>query len=206
MTQRHHEYEVKCLIPYWVTFKLVGTQKGINGHGSNVAIKPIPNHHTLQGSKQLNSSKQSSDYSIVSPKMQLSKLIVLFAGIAAAVPTPEEVGPSGHEVEIKGFTYAGSGCKANTVGHMLSTDQTTLTLIFGEDFTVQSGKGIQPKERRRNCQLNVKLHYPQGWQFSILKADYRGHATIPKGSSGTCSATYYFSGSSQQARPVEPTS
>ena len=138
--------------------------------------------------------------------MQLFDVIVLFASIAVAAPAlTERDGPSGHEVEIGDFTYGGPGCPARSVAHMLSTDLTTLTLIF-DDFIAQAGKGIEPKERRKNCQLNFKLHYPQGWQFSIFKADYRGHATLPKGTTGTCKATYYFSGSSQQARLVTPTS
>jgi len=130
--------------------------------------------------------------------MHLFDVIVLFASIAVAAPTlVERDGPSGHEVEIRDFTFGGSGCPANSVAHMLSTDLTTLTLIF-DDFIAQAGKGIEPKERRKNCQLNFKLHYPQGWQFSIFKADYRGHATLPRGFSGSLKATYYFSGNSQQ--------
>jgi hypothetical protein len=130
--------------------------------------------------------------------MQLFDVIVLFASIAVAAPAlTERDGPSGHEVEIGDFTYGGPGCPARSVAHMLSTDLTTLTLIY-DSFSVQAGKNIPPKEHRSTCQLNVKLRYPQGWQFSIFKADYRGHATLPKGTTGTCKATYYFSGSSQQ--------
>ncbi len=133
--------------------------------------------------------------------MQLFDIVALFASVASiavAAPTlAERDGPSGHEVQINGFTYGGSGCPAGTVGSMLSGDRTTLTLIYDE-FIAQAGVGIAPKERRKNCQVNVKLHFPQGWQFSIFKADYRGHATLPQGASGTCKATYYFSGSSQQ--------
>jgi hypothetical protein len=132
--------------------------------------------------------------------MQLLNIVTLLASIAAAAPTVDERDdnkPSGHEVEIKGFTYAGSGCPAGSVGSMLSSDLTTLTLIY-DDFIAQAGKDIKPKEYRKNCQINVKLHYPQGWQFSVFKADYRGHATLPKGAWGTCKATYYFSGDSHQ--------
>ncbi|KAK4238516.1 hypothetical protein C8A03DRAFT_15021 [Achaetomium macrosporum] len=130
--------------------------------------------------------------------MQLFNIIALLASVAVAAPTlAERDGPSGHEVQIQGFTYGGSGCPANTVGSMLSDDRTTLTLIY-DQFIAQAGKGIEPKERRKNCQVNVKLHYPQGWQYSVFKADYRGHATLPAGAKGTTKATYYFSGSSQQ--------
>jgi len=139
--------------------------------------------------------------------MQLLNIIVLLAGAAVAAPTLEVPTlenrddnldrPSGHEIEIKGVAYAGSGCPSGTVASQLSTDKTTLTLIY-DDFIAQSGKNIPPKDYRKNCQLNVKLRYPQGWQFSVFKADYRGHATLPHGATGTCKATYYFSGDSKQ--------
>jgi hypothetical protein len=132
--------------------------------------------------------------------MQLLDVIAFFAGLAVAAPTlAERDGPSGHEVEIKGFTFGGTGCPAGSVASQLSDDLTTLTLIY-DKFTAQAGKDIQPVERRKNCQVNVKIHFPQGWQFSIFKADYRGYADIPKGATGTAKATYYFSGNTQQAR------
>jgi hypothetical protein len=132
--------------------------------------------------------------------MQLFGIIALFVGVAVAAPTilTERDAPSGHEVQISGFTYNGAGCPRNTVSSVLSDDLTTMTLIYGDAFTAQAGKGIEPKERLKNCQVNVKLHFPQGWQFSVFKADYRGRADLPKGASGTCKATYYFSGDSRQ--------
>ncbi|KAH7147041.1 hypothetical protein B0J13DRAFT_473868 [Dactylonectria estremocensis] len=132
--------------------------------------------------------------------MKFTTIIALFAGAAAAAPAVAErqaKGPKAHEVQIRGFTHGGSGCPAGSVGHMLSSDLTTLTLIYDE-FIAQAGKDIKPIEKRKNCQVNLKVQYPQGWQFSIFKADYRGHATLPAGATGTCKATYYFSGSSQQ--------
>jgi hypothetical protein len=134
--------------------------------------------------------------------MQLFGIIALFVGVAVAAPTilTERDAPSGHEVQISGFTYNGAGCPRNTVSSVLSDDLTTMTLIYGDAFTAQAGKGIEPKERLKNCQVNVKLHFPQGWQFSVFKADYRGHATLPRGASGSCKATYYFSGDSHQVR------
>lgn len=130
--------------------------------------------------------------------MKLFDTIALFAGFAAAAPalTPRD-GPSGHEVKIAGFTYGGSGCPSGTVGSMLSSDLTTLTLIY-DKFIAQAGPGLQPKDYRENCQTNVKLQYPQGWQFSVFKADYRGHVTLPENDTGTVKANYYFSGSSEQ--------
>jgi hypothetical protein len=131
--------------------------------------------------------------------MQLFKVLALFVSVAAAAPAIEERdggdSPSGHEVEIHGIAFAGSGCPAGSVSSQLSSDLTTLTLLY-DSFYAEAGKDIPPSQRRKNCALNVKLRYPQGWQFSVFKADYRGFASIPEGVTGTCKATYHFSGDS----------
>ncbi|KAK3897752.1 hypothetical protein C8A05DRAFT_19540 [Staphylotrichum tortipilum] len=132
--------------------------------------------------------------------MQLINTVTLLAGLAAASPVIVDGlsgGPSGHEVQITGLAFAGSGCPAGSVSGQLSSDLTTLTLLYA-NFVAQAGNNISPSNYRKNCQLNVKLKYPSGWQFSVFKADYRGYAQIPSGDTGTCKATYYFSGDSRQ--------
>lgn len=138
--------------------------------------------------------------------MHLSHVLP-FLGLAAALPTVEvepvvareylAAGPSGHEVQITGIAFAGSGCPANSVSGQLSSDLTTITLLY-TSFVAESGTGVSAANQRKNCQLNVKLKYPSGWQFSVFKADYRGYANIARGDTGTCRATYYFSGDSKQ--------
>jgi hypothetical protein len=113
----------------------------------------------------------------------------------SAGATPTIAPPSG--VTIKGISYAGSGCAAGTVAGALSSDLTTITLLYGS-FIAQAGPGLPPTDARSNCQLNVQLELPQGWQFSVFKADYRGYAFIEAGDSGVVKATYYFSGDSTQ--------
>jgi hypothetical protein len=126
------------------------------------------------------------------------------ATLAAAVPLfDSDGGPSGHDVQVLGLSFAGSGCPAGSVAGQISTDLTTLTLLY-DTFVAQSGQGLKPADMRKNCQLNIKLRYPQGWQFSIVKADYRGYAALPKGNTGTCKATYYFSGDSRQVSGPPP--
>lgn len=132
--------------------------------------------------------------------MQLTNILALFTGLAAASPVIVDAladGPSGHEVQITGLAFAGSGCPAGSVSGQLSSDLTTITLLYAS-FVAQAGNNIPASNYRKNCQLNVKLKYPSGWQFSVFKADYRGYAQIPKGDTGTCKATYYFSGDSRQ--------
>ncbi|KAK0744737.1 hypothetical protein B0T21DRAFT_447871 [Apiosordaria backusii] len=127
-------------------------------------------------------------------------ILPLVAGLATASPVivdPLADSPSGHEVSIVGLAFAGSGCPAGTVSGQLSSDLTTITLLYA-NFIAQAGQGISASNYRKNCQLNVKIKYPQGYQFSVFKADYRGYAQIPSGDTGTCKATYYFSGDSKQ--------
>ncbi|KAL2204116.1 hypothetical protein CC79DRAFT_1372129 [Sarocladium strictum] len=141
--------------------------------------------------------------------MQLTYLLAALP-LAFATPVPEaspqnipsipganpgETPPSG--VQITGVSYAGSGCNAGTVASILSQDLSTLTLLY-DSFVAQAGEGLNPTEYRKNCQLNVGLKYPQGWQYSVFKVDYRGYAYLQKGDKGVCKATYYFSGVTQQ--------
>ena len=131
--------------------------------------------------------------------MYVTPALAFLGTLVAALPSYPipDAGPSGHEVIIEGIAFAGSGCPAGSVAGQLSTDQTTITLLY-DSFVAQAGQGITASNYRKNCQLNVKIRYPSGWQFSVFKADYRGYAQIPSGDTGTCKATYYFSGDSRQ--------
>ncbi|KAH8592878.1 hypothetical protein B0O99DRAFT_516532, partial [Bisporella sp. PMI_857] len=60
------------------------------------------------------------------------------------------------------------------------------------------GPGIAITNNRLNCQLNIDLQYPGGFQYSILGTQFRGYAGLDDGITGLQQATYYFSGSSTQ--------
>jgi len=61
------------------------------------------------------------------------------------------------------------------------------------------GTGVPVTENRKNCQLNIDLQYPSGFQYSVLSTEFRGYAALAAGVNGVQQATYYFSGSSAQA-------
>lgn len=67
------------------------------------------------------------------------------------------------------------------------------TLIF-DQFVASIGPGVAVTENRKNCQLNVDLQYPGGFQYSILSTTYRGYVDVDKGVTARQQATYYFSG------------
>jgi hypothetical protein len=81
----------------------------------------------------------------------------------------------------------------------ISADQSTMTLIF-DQYVASIGPNIAKTEERKNCQLNVELLYPGGFQYSVMSADYRGYASVDKGITGTMKSTYYFSGQQTQVR------
>ena len=72
-----------------------------------------------------------------------------------------------------------------------------MTLIF-DSYIASIGPSVAVTESRKNCQLNVDIQYPGGFQYSVLSADYRGYAAIQKGVTGTLKSTYYFSGQTDQ--------
>lgn len=105
-----------------------------------------------------------------------------------------------YQVTIRGVTYGGTGCPQGSVGTQISSDRTIVTLIF-DSYVASIGPGVAITESRKNCQLNVDIKYPGGFQYSVLSADYRGYASLQKGVSGSLKSTYYFSGQSAQVRP-----
>lgn len=137
--------------------------------------------------------------------MQISIILLQLFGLVAATPRPlpqSPDAPSNSQVEIEDVTYGGTGCPEKTVQGILSDDRTTITLSF-DAYTVQSGPDVPATDRRKFCQLQLKLRYPGGFQYSIFGADYRGYASLKPGVTGTAQSTYYFSG--QQNQTVIPT-
>ncbi|CAO2649870.1 Nn.00g011620.m01.CDS01 [Neocucurbitaria sp. VM-36] len=129
------------------------------------------------------------------------KWLLALLPLAAAAPALPDVNlgeaPPAGQVKIRGVSYGGTGCPQGTMSSQISADRSVVTLIF-DSYIASIGPGIAVTEQRKNCQLNVDLEYPGGFQYSILSADYRGYAAIQKGISGTLKSTYYFSGQTAQ--------
>jgi hypothetical protein len=93
----------------------------------------------------------------------------------------------------------GSGCPANTADVTVSPDNKAFTVTYSQ-FTAQTGAGSKPTDFRKNCQLALNVHVPQGYTYAIAGADYRGFAHLARGASGSESANYYFQGERQSTR------
>lgn len=81
---------------------------------------------------------------------------------------------------------------------MLSPDKTALTVTYSQ-YIAQAGGSSSPTDFRKNCQMNLRVHVPQGHTYAIASADYRGFAHLESGASGVQRANYYFQGSPQTA-------
>jgi hypothetical protein len=132
--------------------------------------------------------------------MYFSTILVLTAaatlGLAIPAPPPPTL-PNPNDVFIRGFTYAGSGCPAGSVANATDATKQVLTLLY-DDYVAQIGPGTAPSDTRKNCAINLDIHYPNGWQYSLFSVDYRGFVGLDKGVTGQQVATYYFAG--QQAQ------
>src|SRR4051794_25079591 len=113
---------------------------------------------------------------------------------AYAQPPFETVPPD--KIVIKVATVNGSGCPAGTAAVAVSPDNTAFTVTYS-NYLAQVGKGAKPTDFRKNCQLNLVTHVPQGFSYAIASVDYRGYAHLEKGASATEKASYYFQGQSQ---------
>lgn len=99
--------------------------------------------------------------------------------------------PNPNEVYINSIVFAGTGCPAGTVAGNISEDARAFTLLF-DSYTVQAGPGILPPENRKACNLNVDIHVPNGWQYTLFTVDTRGFLNLEAGTSAVQQNKYYF--------------
>lgn len=118
--------------------------------------------------------------------------LAVTAGLAApASAAPLRRGPDGVTIEIA--TVNGSGCPAGTAAVAVSEDKEAFTVTYSE-YMAQAGGSSSPTDFRKNCQLNMKVHVPQGFTYAIASADYRGFAWLEPGATAVEKASYYFQG------------
>ncbi|MET9082207.1 DUF4360 domain-containing protein [Streptomyces sp. NPDC004237] len=134
----------------------------------------------------------------------------LTALLAAALPaqarassSPVFDDPPPDKIVINIATVNGSGCPAGTTAVAVSEDNTAFTVTYSA-YLAQAGGNSDPTAFRRNCQLNLVVHVPQGFTYAIASADYRGFASLQSGATGTQRASYYFQGSSNTAAASHP--
>ncbi|MDF3142685.1 MULTISPECIES: DUF4360 domain-containing protein [unclassified Streptomyces] len=121
-------------------------------------------------------------------------LAALLTMALPAQATPAFEDPPPDKIVIKVATVNGSGCPQGTTAVAVSEDNTAFTVTYS-DYLAQVGGNSDPTAFRKNCQLNLVVHVPQGFTYAIASADYRGFAALQPGASAIQRASYYFQGS-----------
>ena len=111
--------------------------------------------------------------------------------------------PPPDRIIIDVVTVNGSGCRLGSAAVAVSPDNTAFTVTYSE-YTAQVGVGSKPTDFRKNCQLNLRVHVPQGFTYAIAQADYRGFAHLVRGATAQQRANYYFQGHSQTIYTTHP--
>ncbi|MGP4022663.1 DUF4360 domain-containing protein [Actinomadura sp. 3N407] len=121
-------------------------------------------------------------------------LAAVTAAPASASGSFRVPGPDGVTIEIA--TVNGSGCPEGTAAVAVSDDKEAFTVTYS-DYMAVTGGSSSPTEFRKNCQINMKVHVPQGFTYAIASADYRGFAFLQPGATAMEKASYYFQGMPQ---------
>ncbi|WP_113704292.1 DUF4360 domain-containing protein [Nonomuraea lactucae] len=111
--------------------------------------------------------------------------------------------PPPDKIIIDVVTVNGSGCRPGTAAVSVSPDNTAFTVTYS-NFLASVGVGAGPTDFRKNCQLNLLVHVPQGFTYAVAQADYRGFAHLERGATGQEKANYYFQGHSETASVTHP--
>jgi opacity protein-like surface antigen len=103
------------------------------------------------------------------------------------------------EMVIDVVSANGSGCPRGSADVTASPDNKAFTVTYSK-FTAQVGPDSKPTDFRKNCQLALNVHVPQGYTYAVASTDYRGFARLERGASASESANYYFQGERQNTR------
>lgn len=117
--------------------------------------------------------------------------------LVSSVPLGDER-PDPSKVYIESIKYGGTGCPQGSIATTINDSRTTFTLIF-DAYLASTGPNIPITESRKDCQINLNLHIPGGFTYTIGKIDYRGYVQLGAGATAASKSTYYFSGQSLQA-------
>lgn len=116
----------------------------------------------------------------------------LLASIAATLLITQPGFASGkNPVHFKAPAYSGTGCPTGSADYSITPDGSTLSILFGR---YEADAGNRSRDRK-TCNISIPVRVPNGYQVSLITADYRGFVDLPKRSdSARLSRTYFFAG------------
>ncbi|KAF9265724.1 hypothetical protein L218DRAFT_114594 [Marasmius fiardii PR-910] len=108
-----------------------------------------------------------------------------------SISVPTSTGPPNFNITSLGLN--GSGCPPGSAFYILNNEHTAVTITFSE-FEASAGPGIPLATGRKNCQVSLNVHVPQGFSFAIVDVDYRGFYQLDPKVKGLHDSVYYFQG------------
>lgn len=91
--------------------------------------------------------------------------------------------------------YGGSGCPAGSASITLTSDGSTMSVLF-DSFAAEAGNTTGRRVDRKSCNLRVPVRVPQGYSVALIGVDYRGFNAIPgNGAYNDFRAEYFYAGS-----------
>lgn len=88
-------------------------------------------------------------------------------------------------------TYGGTGCPGGTAAVSLSPDQKSISILF-DSYVAEAGGGRSFD--RKNCNVAIPVHIPQGYSVAVFAVDYRGFVGLPLGGSAQLAVNYFLAG------------
>ncbi|TXH77372.1 MAG: DUF4360 domain-containing protein [Thiothrix sp.] len=96
----------------------------------------------------------------------MNKLTMLASALLTALLSQTSIAaPNPNSVFFQDPAIAGSGCPAGTTDYAITPDGQTLTILF-DAYSADPGN--------LTCNIAVPVHVPNGFQVSLMTADYRG--------------------------------
>ncbi|WP_131739022.1 DUF4360 domain-containing protein [Actinomadura roseirufa] len=130
--------------------------------------------------------------------MSASAACLAALAMASTASTANAAGddpPPPDKITVEVLTVNGSGCPAGTAAVATASDNSGFTVTYS-NYLAQAGGSSTATDFRKNCQLNLRVHVPQGFTYAIAGADYRGFANLEAGASAVERASYYHQGTS----------
>ena len=124
-------------------------------------------------------------------KLYTSFLALMLAGSGLLF-----AGGAPNSVYIEKVKAHGTGCPRGSAFIDISPDKQVFTTIFDSFQAIIDpySNSVSYADRHKRCDLALKVHVPNGWQFSVFQADYEGWYDLQKGITMTQTSTYHFQG------------
>lgn len=89
-------------------------------------------------------------------------------------------------VTIRGARLTGSGCNNSAANAAVTEDGQTLSLLF-DNYQADIGIGSsnpQSTQLKKTCRVLIDVDVPFGYQYAIVRTEYRGFAALPASAYG----------------------